>query len=56
MSLLLKNKADIRRAKLFKPFGTRLSTGEKNRRFQGSVRSMSISERSGLQSNGLLVG
>jgi hypothetical protein len=28
-----------------KPFGQRLSTGEKNRRFQGSIKSTSIQQR-----------
>jgi hypothetical protein len=28
-----------------KPFGQRLSTGEKNRRFQGSIESYSIQQR-----------
>lgn len=28
-----------------KPFGQRLSTGEKNRRFQGSIKSNSIKQR-----------
>lgn len=46
----MQTKQQTKASKIIKPFGSRLSTGVKNARFKGSVKSMSLSEQTSIQS------